>query len=197
MIKGQNYDPKSSVPKIQVYIESLCPDCVNFITKSFKSFYENVKNPNLEEIEFIPYGNAQEVYNENTGRYDFTCQHKENECYGNMIETCAIQIKGRVKSYGTILCIESNIASYKLDFDNTLEYCLKEEEDTLQEIKDCVSSDKGNYYEHQMVQKTDIDHKYVPWVVVNGVHDVDAENKIIESLVDYLCGDDKTKCYLD
>ena len=197
MIKGQNYDPKSSVPKIQVYIESLCPDCVNFITKSFKSFYENVKNPNLEEIEFIPYGNAQEVYNENTGRYDFTCQHKENECYGNIIETCAIQIKGRVKSYGTILCIESNIASYKLDFDNTLEYCLKEEEDTLQEIKDCVSSDKGNYYEHQMVQKTDIDHKYVPWVVVNGVHDVDAENKIIESLVDYLCGDDKTKCYLD
>ena len=197
MIKGQVYNPKSSIPKIQIYIESLCPDCINFITKSFKSFYENVKNPNLAEIEFIPYGNAKEVYNETTGRYDFTCQHKENECYGNIIETCTIQIMGRVKSYGTILCIESNIASFNKNFDKTLEHCLKDEDNTLQEIKDCVNSDMGNYYEHQMAQKTDIEHKYVPWVVVNGVHDVDAENQIIESLTDYLCGDDKTKCYLD
>ena len=198
MIKGQAYNPRTSIPKIQVYIESLCPDCVNFITKSFKDFYENVKNPNLAEIEFIPYGNAKEEYNETTGRYDFTCQHKENECYGNIIETCAIQIMGRVKSYGTILCIESNIQKFGLDFDTTLEYCLTNEGSTvLKEIKECVNSDLGNYYEHQMAQKTSSDHKYVPWVVVNGVHDVDAENQIIESLVDYLCGDDKTKCYLD
>ena len=105
---------------------------------------------------------------------------------------------GRVKSYGTILCIESNIQKFGLDFDTTLEYCLTNEGSTiLKEIKDCVNSDMGNYYEHQMAQKTSSEHKYVPWVVVNGVHDVDAENQIIESLVDYLCGDDKTKCYLD
>ena len=186
--------PKSFIPKIQVYIESLCPDCVNFITGAFKEFYEKVKNPNLAEIEFIPYGNAKEVYNTSTNKYDFSCQHGENECYGNLIETCSIQIQGRIKSYETILCIESNIENYDLNFDNTLEFCLKNDQKILQEIKNCVESDMGNLYEHQMAQKTE-EHNHVPWIVVNGIHDEDTENKIIESLIDYICGDDKTKCY--
>ena len=182
------------VPKIQVYIESLCPDCVNFITKSFKDFYDQVSKPNLAEIEFIPFGNAEEAYNETTGKWDFTCQHKENECYGNLIETCVIQNLGRVNSYEKIICIESNIENFDLNFDNTLEYCFKNDTDTLNEVKKCVDSDLGNYYEHQMAQKTG-DHTWVPYILVDGVHDVQVENQIIKSLIDYLCGDDKSKCY--
>ena len=182
------------IPKIQVYIESLCPDCYYFITKSFKSFYENVKNPNLAEIEFIPYGNAKEEYNSQKKLWEFTCQHGEPECYGNLIETCAIQILGRVKSYDTILCIESYIEEYDFDFDKTLAYCMEKDKNGLEEIKECVSSDMGNYYQHQMALKTE-DHHWVPWVVVDGVHDIDVENQIIESLTNYLCGDDKRKCY--
>ena len=192
-IKALKYEYHA--PKIQVYIESLCPDCVNFITKSFKAFYENVQKPNLAEIEFIPYGNAKESYNTSTQKYDFACQHGENECYGNLIETCAIQIQGRIKSYETILCIESNIENYDLNFDNTLAFCLSKDQNTLEEIKKCVKSDMGNIYEHQMAQKTDINHKWVPWVVVDGVHDEEIENQIIDSLIDYLCGEDKTICY--
>ena len=192
-IKAQK--PTKYIPKIEVYIESLCPDCVNFITKSFKEFYEKVKNPNIVEIDFIPYGNAHESFNTSTNKYDFTCQHGENECYGNLIETCAIQTQGRIKSYEIILCIESNIAYYSRNFDITLEFCLSNEPDKLQEIKDCIESDMGNYYEHQMAQKTDVSHNHVPWVVVDGIHDEETENQIIKSLIDYLCGDDKTKCY--
>ena len=191
-IKGQV--PNVFMPKIQVYIESLCPDCVNFITKSFKDFYEKVQNANLADIEFIPFGNAKEVYNTTTKKYDFDCQHGENECYGNLIETCAIQVMGKIKSYETILCIESNIAGFDKNFDKTLEYCLSNDKTTLEEIKTCVGSDMGNYYEHQMAQKTG-DHKWVPWIIVNGVHDENVENQIIASLTDYLCGDDKSKCY--
>ena len=182
------------VPKIQVYIESLCPDCYNFIVGSFKDFYEKVKRPNLAQIEFIPYGNAKEEYNTQTKKWEFTCQHGEPECYGNLIETCAIQKMGRVNSYSAILCLESNIEEYDFDFDKTLEFCFKEDQTTLDEIKTCVSSDMGNLYEHQMAQKTE-SHFWVPWVVVDGVHDIDVENKILESLIDYVCGDDKSKCY--
>ena len=195
IIKGEKYDPTIFVPKIQVYIESLCPDCINFITKSFKDFYEKVKKPNLAEIEFIPFGNGKEVYNISTKKYDFSCQHGDNECYGNLIETCAIQILGRVQSYSTIICIESNIEKYENNFDKTLEFCLSIDQTTIQEIKDCVVSDMGNIYEHQMAQKTDINHKWVPWIVVDGYHDVNIENEIIDSLIDYICGDDKSKCY--
>ena len=183
------------VPKIQVYIESLCPDCYNFIVGSFKDYYEKVKNPNLAQIEFIPYGNAKEIYNEQTKKWEFTCQHDEPECYGNLIETCAIQKLGRVNSYSTILCIESNIEGNGFDFDKTLEFCFKNDQTTLNEIKECVSSDMGNLYQHQMAQKTDPNHHWVPWVVVDGVHDINAENQILESLIDYVCGNDKTKCY--
>ena len=182
------------VPKIQVYIESLCPDCYNFIVGSFKDFYEKVKRPNLAQIEFIPYGNAKEEYNTQTKKWEFTCQHGEPECYGNLIETCAIQKMGRVNSYSAILCLESNIEEYDFDFDKTLEFCFKEDQTTLNEIKNCVSSDMGNLYEHQMAQKTE-SHFWVPWVVVDGVHDIDVENQILESLIDYVCGDDKSKCY--
>ena len=184
------------VPKIQVYIESLCPDCVNFITHSFKDFFEKVSKPNLAEIEFIPFGNAKEKYNEQTQKWEFTCQHEENECYGNIIETCIIQKLGRVNSYKQILCIESNIEKYNLNFDDTLNFCFNNDESQINQIKQCAQSDLGNIYQHQMAQKTG-NHLYVPWILVDGVHDVDAENQILESLIDYLCGADKTKCYSD
>ena len=185
---------KPPCPKIQVYIESLCPDCINFITKSFKDFYESVQKPNLAEIEFIPFGNANETYNNETKKYEFKCQHNENECYGNLIETCAIQMMGRIKSYSVIICIETNIENYEEDFNKTLEFCLSDDKETLEEIKECVKSDIGNFYQHQMAQKTK-EHKYVPWIIVDDYHDKDDEKAIIESLIEYICGEDKTKCF--
>ena len=195
IIKAEKYNPNLFVPKIQVYIESLCPDCIDFITKSFNDFYKKVKKPNLAEIEFIPFGNAKEVYNTSMGKYDFICQHGDNECYGNLIETCAIQVLGRVRSYSTIICMESYIEKFDKNFDATIEFCLSDDKTSLKEIKECVISDMGNIYEHQMAQKTDINHKWVPWIVVDGYHDVDIENEIIDILIDFICGDDKTKCY--
>ena len=93
------------------------------------------------------------------------------------------------------VCIESNIGYYSKDFDKTLEFCLSKEQNILKEIKDCLGNDLGNFYQHQMAQKTDVNHKYVPWIVVNGIHDEQVENEIIASLIDYICGNDKTKCY--
>ena len=182
------------VPKIQVYIESLCPDCVNFLTRSFKNYIEQVSKPGLADIELIPFGNANETYNTETGKWEFQCQHGENECYGNLIETCLIQTYGRINSYDKILCIESNIAEFGKDFDKTLEYCLNNDPDQIQEINNCVKSDMGNIYQHQMAQKTG-EHLYVPWVIVDGVHDEIAEEQIIKSLIDYLCENDRSKCY--
>ena len=182
------------VPKIQVYVESLCPDCMDFIGRSFKKYYETVEKPNLADIEFIPFGNANESYNNDTKKWEFSCQHGENECYGNLIETCIIQLMGRKSSYDAIICIEDNILAYEKDFNKTMDYCFGDDPTLYDQIKECVASDLGNFYQHQMAQKT-ADHRWVPWIVVDGVHDEDIENQIIADLVNYLCGDDKTKCY--
>ena len=48
------------LPKIEVYVESLCPDCINFMEHSFEPYY-NFNVP-LADVEFIPFGNAEEDY---------------------------------------------------------------------------------------------------------------------------------------
>ena len=47
-----------------------------------------------------------------------------------------------------------------------------------------------------MAQKTG-EHKGVPWILVDGVYDEETNDKIWNSLIDYLCEDDKSKCYGD
>jgi interferon gamma-inducible protein 30 len=157
-----------------------------FINRSFKNFIEKVSKPNLADIEFIPYGNAKEKYNETTKRWDFECQHKENECYGNLMETCAINLLGKIKSYEVLICIDKNIFNNDKNFDKTLDLCMKGRDSEKELIKDCMNSDIGNYYEHIMANRT-LDHYYVPWILVDGVHDVNAENGLLNNMVDYLC----------
>ena len=64
-----------------------------------------------------------------------------NECYGNLISTCSLNILGRINGQKNIICLLENIYNFNRDFDLTLEYCLSSEPDVLQEIKDCVESD--------------------------------------------------------
>jgi hypothetical protein len=37
-----------------------------------------------------------------------------------------------------------------------------------------------------MAQKTEY-HQYVPWILVDGIHDVEIENRILNNMTDYLC----------
>ena len=71
-----------------------------------------------------------------------------------------------------------------------------ENDQTLEKIKTCVTSDMGNRWQHEMAQKT-TEHKWVPWVVVNGVHDEVVENKILNNMVDYLCSLPGSQCNKD
>ena len=182
------------IPKITIYMESLCPYCIEFITTSIKEFYEKVTRPNVAYIEIIPYGNAKETYDSSTNKYSFTCQHGDNECYGNLIMTCSLNKLGRINGQKNIICLLENIYNFNRNFDLTLEYCLSSEPEILQEIKDCVESDIGNIYQHQMAQKTG-EHLGVPWILVDGIYDEDTNDKIWTSLTDYLCGDDLNKCF--
>ena len=45
----------------------------------------------MVNISIYPYGNANEREGAN-GEWTFTCQHGENECKGNLVETCMINL---------------------------------------------------------------------------------------------------------
>ena len=91
------------------------------------------------------------------------------------METCAINLLGKIKSYEVLICIDKNIFNNDKNFDKTLDLCMKGRDSEKELIKDCMNSDIGNYYEHIMANRT-LDHYYVPWILVDGVHDVNAEN---------------------
>lgn len=80
--------PSNDRVNFTIYHESLCADCRQFIITQVWFAYQAVAD--IVNLVFIPYGNAHELYRPETQLYQFYCQHGPDECYGNLIETCAI-----------------------------------------------------------------------------------------------------------
>jgi interferon gamma-inducible protein 30 len=177
-IKGKN--PPNV---IEFYMESLCPYCIRFTTGPIKFLLEQENFQELAIVNFIPFGNAEESQKDN--KYTFECQHGEAECRGNLIETCAVKLFDNLSANKFIVCLETN---YKGNFDQTAQQCLASEESKYNLLLNCLSSDKANEYQHEMAEKTNSlqpAHEWVPWVVVDGVHDGDISEA--DDLVAYLC----------
>jgi interferon gamma-inducible protein 30 len=79
--------PNDDRVRIELYSESLCPDCLNFILGTFKKAVNTADIYKIADIRVYPYGNARWAKNGST--YSFTCQHGVKECEGNIIEVCA------------------------------------------------------------------------------------------------------------
>jgi AcrR family transcriptional regulator len=91
-----------------------------------------------------------------------------------------------------LLHLENNIAEFGLNFDDTLAHCVTDSV-LLNEIKECVGSEFGNKIQHEMAQKT-AKHSWVPWIVVDGVHDETVENAILTDMIGYLCSLPHANC---
>ncbi|XP_076833252.1 gamma-interferon-inducible lysosomal thiol reductase-like [Brachyhypopomus gauderio] len=166
---------------VSLYYESLCPGCRFFLTKQLMPtliMLEDIMN-----IELVPYGNAQEKQAE---KYIFICQHGEDECLGNMIETCMLNKMG-VSAYKVIDCMES--AANVL---NAAKPCaeLFSPDTPWDAVMDCVKGDLGNQLMHANALKTEAlkpPHQYVPWITINGEHTDDLQNKAMSSLFNLVC----------
>ncbi|KAJ4936723.1 hypothetical protein JOQ06_001309 [Pogonophryne albipinna] len=139
----------------------------------------------IMSVTLVPYGNAQE---KNVGgKYVFECQHGEQECLGNMIETCLLNMTDASAAYETIYCMESAddvISAAKSCVD------LFSPELKWESIDSCVNGDKGNQLMHQNALKTQAlnpPHKYVPWITINGAHTDDLQDKASTSLFSLVC----------
>jgi hypothetical protein len=52
----------------------------------------------------IPFGNAKMA--KKGDHYTFSCQHKEKECQGNIIQTCAFELFDEKVAWQYMLCLE-------------------------------------------------------------------------------------------
>ncbi|PSN50923.1 GILT-like protein 1, partial [Blattella germanica] len=63
---------------VKVYYESLCRDSINFFKQQLTlPYYESFKD--YMSLQFIPFGPVGKA-----------TQHGETECYGNIVQACAI-----------------------------------------------------------------------------------------------------------
>lgn len=169
---------------VTLYYESLCPDCKNFISTQLWRAWNLI--PSIMKLTLVPFGNAEEK--QEFGKWKFRCQHGPEECVGNVIETCAINITKDINIYFPFIHCMENSTSEKPE--KSAEKCSQHFKVDYDAISKCAKGDMGNELEHQMALKTNAlnpQHKYVPWVTINGVHTEDMEKKVEDDLVKFLC----------
>lgn len=96
---------------IELYYESLCPYCQSFLLGQVKKAAATKDLWQISDFRLYPYGNARTV--QNGSSYSFTCQHGTNECVGNIIEACVINIYDYyTQALPFILCLEAGAPNW-------------------------------------------------------------------------------------
>ena len=175
---------KAGPVNFTLYYESSCNGCRAMIASQIYPTYlalgENVMNLTL-----VPYGNAKEkktIF----GHWKFECQHGEEECVGNVIESCALHMeKNKTNAFFFIHCME-DIAEYP----KAAKKCAPKFNIDYDKLMTCANSDQGAQLEHSMAIITgelNPPHTYVPWVTLNGVHTEDINEKAAKNLLSFIC----------
>jgi len=181
--------------QIELYYESQCPGCREMITTSFNEAYRSEGFLDMADVLFVPYGNAEENQTD-SGTYEFDCQHGPPECIYNIIENCALdKIEDPLTAFQYIECIEQNDESRdpKQDYYQVAIDCCRLtnlDDDTVSKMESCALGSEGMLLEHGAAVKSnslDPPYNYVPYVVVNGEHSEDVQDKITDSLFNYVC----------
>jgi interferon gamma-inducible protein 30 len=168
----RTYDPVT----VELYYESYCPYCQDFIAQQLVPTWQANGMASIMTISFIPYGNAQQQQ-DGSGQWVFTCQHGDQECTGNIIETCAIKLHPATSDHlPFIACMESG------DPATSGATCAQQTSLDWDAINTCSTGNDGNDAEHQMGVRTDNlnpPHQGVPWIVVNGSPSDEAQNALL------------------
>jgi len=177
--------PRTTKPlNLTLAYESYCPACRHFIATQLWLVYLELKD--FLTIDLLPYGNAHESYNNKTGKWIFDCIHGPKECKGNLIETCAIFITKRdeAKYLRFIDCMEPIIIAG--DPVDVGKFCAKSTGLDWGRIIECVDGAEGNVYQHAIATETP-KHNYVPWILLNGIHNEEIEDKALHNLKELVC----------
>jgi len=169
---------------INLYYETRCPDCVQFINETLAVMWENTDlRPHLN-ITMNPYGNAMSLplanvsegykfwHADKTGQgWDWVhiCQHGNDECLGNTIQACAISMVEQEKYMDLITCMAGKPdwgiekASYE---------CMTAANIDHQRIQACAMSPVGNKLMADLGKQTEAVQGRLgtPWVLVDGTN---------------------------
>ncbi|XP_076957228.1 gamma-interferon-responsive lysosomal thiol protein-like [Bidens hawaiensis] len=150
--------------KLNLYYESLCPFCQNFILNDLPKIYDNGLI-DIIDLKLSPYGNAKLLDNGT-----IVCQHGKQECKLNTVEACAINAWPAIDEHlRFITCVESFADQGK--HHDKWKTCFQKLKLGPEDVNDCINSGLGYMLELQYADEIGAlrpPHRYVPWVTVNG-----------------------------
>ncbi|XAR60770.1 hypothetical protein NMG60_11034267 [Bertholletia excelsa] len=148
---------------MEVYYETLCHHCTNFIVNYLVKIFENGLI-SIVDLNLVPWGNAKF-----TGNTTFECQHGPDECFLNTIDACAIDVWPDLnKHFSFIYCIETLVSEKKYP---KWKSCFEKLGFDPAPVAECYRSGYGKELELQYGAETyalEPPHEYVPWVIVDG-----------------------------
>ena len=80
-----------------LYTETLCPYCILFISRQLYTTFKFIDS--IMNLEIVPYGNAREQHVGNKLQFTSLSTSESEQCYGNLIETCAIHYHQNTSVY--------------------------------------------------------------------------------------------------
>ena len=117
----------------------------------------------IMDVTLVPYGNAQVV----GGKVQ--CQHGQDECEGNRWEQCAISHYPKFSDhYPFYYCMEKTGESAGSFSTKHVKSCASQAKLDYDTLNTCFSGPESNKLQKKFGDLTPKDHKYTPWVLING-----------------------------
>ena len=140
----------------------------------------------IMNVTLVPFGNARYVGDK------LQCQHGPDECAANSYEQCAIDAYPSFKvHFPFYLCMEK----YGEKMLSHVKDCADEAGLDVSLIESCVNDpDKSAALQKKFFGLTPSDHKYTPWVVVDGTLSPSNGQKLLEEVCAAYTGEKPPGC---
>ncbi|KAL1492143.1 hypothetical protein ABEB36_012631 [Hypothenemus hampei] len=169
------------VVQVQLYYESLCPYSIDFIVNQLYPAYKDLSK--YINLELVPWGNAHETTV--NGTKQVTCQHGVDECYGNKVHSCALNITSVDISTAFIACAEGADSPTET---STFQECATSNEISWDVLDACVTSSIGDELLSENGEKTaKVNLPGVPYIVIDQVFTDENEAKARSDFRGLIC----------
>eukprot|EP00092_Neocalanus_flemingeri_P021619 GFUD01023449.1.p1 GENE.GFUD01023449.1~~GFUD01023449.1.p1 ORF type:complete len:252 (-),score=50.39 GFUD01023449.1:222-977(-) len=179
--------PDLKVVKVDVYYECLCPDSRYFVLHELLPTFEKVGS--MMDIHLWPYGKATTTVTEKG--YEFSCQHGEQECIGNIYHACVEKIvEDMTKKLELIKCMISD----NYEPENIAKKCASEGGIDFEEIQTCASGQEGKELHFKAGLKTEALHpkvSFIPTIEIDD--DQNSQKAILKNLLKEVCASYSTQ----
>jgi len=169
--------------EITLFYETMCPYCHKLWNESLKPMWNSPEFRPLIQVSAEPAGNVQVIpasmvskgywfFHEDSVKDPFVilCQHGESECLGNRVQACAKKLLPEEKFMDLAFCMAANGQAVP---ERSSYECMEANDIDPVAIRTCVHEPDSAESINQIAMLDDNltpPRKYVPWVLLNGVH---------------------------